>query len=112
MRDRNAILLSGYAKPPANITAEAVYSTLVVAVLVDRRSGIILEAEASVVTELSKTFISDLLVGYNLNDGPEPLISLFEEFYFGSTKRALETALRMIFQRFQEYQATQEKPHQ
>ena len=80
-------------------------NTLVVVVVFDRRNGLILNAEASVITNLSKNFISELLVGYNLNDGLEPLVSNIEEYYFGSTKKALETALRMIFQRYQEYRA-------
>ena len=69
MRERNKVLLSGYAKLPTNITAEMVYEVLAVAVLFDRRSGIILEAEASMVTNIARKFIAGLLVGYNLNDG-------------------------------------------
>ena len=107
MHDRNTVLLSGYAKLPSNITAEAVYNTLVIAVLFDRRTGIIIEAEASVVTELSKRFIAELLIGYDLNSGPEPLIAAFEEYYLGNAKKALETALRSIFTKYQDYVSNQ-----
>lgn len=107
MREKNTVLLSGYAKLPNNITAETVYQTLAVAVLFDRRSGIILEAEASMVTEIAKKFIAGLLVGYNLNDGPEELMEDFEHYYHGNAKRALETAMRMIFSKYQEYVAEQ-----
>lgn len=103
MQDRNTILLSGYAKLPANITAEAVYNVMAVAVCFDRRNGIIINAEASMVTELAKKFIFELLVGYNLNDGPEDLMESFEEFYYGNAKRAIETALRMVFSKYQDY---------
>lgn len=103
MHDFNAVLLSGYAKLPTNITAEVVYNTLVIAVLVDKRSGIIIDAEASMVTELSKRFVAELLKGYNLNDGPDGLIALFEDNYMGNTKRALETAIRTIFVKYKEY---------
>ena len=74
---RNTVLLSGYAKLPSSTTVEAVYSILVVAVSFDNRTGIIVEAEASMVTELAKRFISNLMVGYNLNDGPEELMKEF-----------------------------------
>lgn len=107
MCDRNTVLLSGYAKLPNNITAETVYETLAVAVLFDRRSGIILEAEASMVTDIAKKFIAGLLVGYNLNDGPEELMDEFECYYHGNAKRALETAIRMVFSKYQEYEAEQ-----
>jgi hypothetical protein len=106
MRDTNAILLSGYAKLPSNITAEAVFGVLAIAVLFDKRNGIIIDAEASMVTELSKRFVADLLKGYNLNDGPDALIAKFEECYLGNSKKALETAIRSIFSKYQEYLAT------
>lgn len=108
MRERNTVLLSGYAKLPTNITAEMVYEMLAVAVLFDRRSGIILEAEASMVTNIARKFIAELLVGYNLNDGPDELMEDFETYYHGNAKRALETAIRMIFNKYQEYVAEQE----
>ena len=108
MRERNTVLLSGYAKLPTNITAEMVYEVLAVAVLFDRRSGIILEAEASMVTNIARKFIAELLVGYNLNDGPDELMEDFETYYHGNAKRALETAIRMIFSKYQEYVAEQE----
>jgi len=103
MRDRNAVLISGYAKLPSSITAESVYNILAVAVLFDSRTGTILEAEASMVTDLAKNFVAELLVGYNLQDGPDELIGLFEEHYHGNAKKALETAIRMVFARYQEY---------
>ena len=108
MRERNTVLLSGYAKLPTNITAEMVYEVLAVAVLFDRRSGIILEAEASMVTNIARKFIAELLVGYNLNDGPDELMEDFETYYHGNAKRALDTAIRMIFSKYQEYIAEQQ----
>ncbi|MBR4158420.1 MAG: DUF3870 domain-containing protein [Oscillospiraceae bacterium] len=107
--DRNIVLLSGYAKLPNNITAESVYETLAVAVLFDKRSGIIVEAEASMVTNIAKSFIADLLVGYNLNDGPDELMQDFEAYYHGNAKKALETAMRMVFNKYQDYLAESQK---
>ncbi len=103
MLDSNTILLSGYAKLPTNITAEAVYNTLVIVVLADRNSGVILDAEASVVTELSRRFIADMLRGYDLHNGPEELIAQLEQRYLGNARKALETALRTIFVKYRDY---------
>ena len=103
MNDCNSVLISGYAKLPSNITAETVYSILAIVVLFDARSGTILNAEASMVTDLARSFVSELLVGYNLNDGPEKLMQLFEEHYHGNAKKALETAVRMVFSSYQDY---------
>ncbi len=102
---RNTILLSGYAKLPSSTTAEAVYDILVLAVLFDNRTGTIVEAEASMVTDLAKRFIENLIVGYNLNDGPEGLIELFDAYYHGNAKKALETAIRGVFNKYRDYVA-------
>ncbi len=102
-------MLSGYAKLPTNTTAEILYQFLAVAILFDKRSGIILEAEASMVTQIARKFISQLLVGYNLNDGPDELMETFEEYYHGNAKKALETAMRMIFSKYQDYLAEQNR---
>ena len=103
MRNKNSVLLCGYAKLPANITVENVYHTMVVAVAFDKRSGIIIDAEASTVTHLARAFVSDIIVGYNLNDGPEGLIAAFDDNYYGNAKKALETAIRMVFTKYQDY---------
>lgn len=103
MRERNTILISGYAKLPANVTAETVYNVMAVVVCVDKRNGTIQSAEASVVTQLAKDFISELFVGYNMNDGPYELIAAFDEYYHGSAKKAIETATRMVFVKYQDY---------
>ena len=106
-QEQNTVLLSGYAKLPNNTTAETVYQFLAVAILFDKRSGIILEAEASMVTSIARRFVSQLLVGYNLNDGPDELMEDFETYYHGNAKRALETAMRMVFSKYEDYVAEQ-----
>lgn len=105
MGEINTILLAGYAKLPANITAETVYNTLVVVVCFDKRTGIIQDAEASVVTHLANNFIRELMVGYDLNRGPDELLEMFEHAYHGNAKRAIETALRIVFTKYREYLA-------
>lgn len=96
------VLISGYAKLPANITSEEVYHEIAVALLVNLETGAVQKAECSVVTMLAKEFLSDLIVGYNLNDGPDGLIERMDRLYYGQTKRAVETALKMIFAKYEE----------
>lgn len=109
MIDGNTLLLSGYAKLPANTTAEMVYNTLVLVVIIDKRTGVILDAEPSVVTELAKKYINDIMSGYDMNNGPEELLEIFEECYHGNAKRALETAMRMVFSKYRDYLTSKNK---
>lgn len=95
-------MIAGYAKLPANITSEEVYHTIALVVVIDMRAGTIINAECSVVTQLAKDFISGLLVGYNMNDGADGLIDRLDSVYFGQVKKALITALKMVFAKYTE----------
>lgn len=99
---KGTVLISGYAKLPSNITSEEVYKTLVVVALVDMEFGTIVNAECSVVTDVAKKFIASMIIGYNLNDGPEKLIARFDAMYYGQAKKAIETSLKMIFAKYKE----------
>ncbi len=102
MRSNDKILISGYAKLPAHITSEEIYHSVVVVLVIDLQMGTILNAECSMTTELAKQFVADLLVGYNMDNGPEALISRFDRVYFGQAKKAIVTALKMIFAKYDE----------
>lgn len=102
---KGVVLISGYAKLPANITSEEIFKTMVVVVLVDMEFGTIVNAECSVVTEVAKNFIASLIIGYNMNDGPQKLTARFDAMYFGQTKKAIETSLKMIFAKYREISA-------
>jgi hypothetical protein len=99
---KGTVLISGYAKLPANITSEEVFKTMVVVALVDMEFGTVVNAECSVITDVAKNFIASIIIGYNLNDGPEKLIARFDALYYGQTKRAIETSLKMIFAKYKE----------
>ena len=72
-------------------------------IIVDKRTGVILDAEPSVVTNLAKNYIHDIMIGYDMNNGPEDLLRIIDESYFGNAKRALETAVRMVFIKYRDY---------
>lgn len=102
MRRNDKVLISGYAKLPAHITSEEVFHTAVVVLVIDLQMGTILSAECSMATELGKQFVADLLVGYNMDNGPEALIAKFDRVYYGQAKKAIVTALKMIFAKYDE----------
>ncbi len=107
MTDSSLILISAYAKLPANITVEEVYKTMVVAVVIDTDTDSIIKAEASLVTDVSKNFIASLLIGYKMEQGPNRLLEQFDETYYGHSKKAIETAIKMIFNKYEEVKSRQ-----
>jgi hypothetical protein len=98
----NIVLLSGYAKLPANITSSKLYDTLVIVVTVDLDNGVILESDCSLSTNLSRKFVSELINGYDLSGGIDKLIRRFEKRWYGSTRKAINTALKTIYEKYHE----------
>ncbi len=99
------VMISAYAKLPTNTTSEAVYKTLALATLVDMEERTIVSAECSMITNLTKQFISRLMTGYNLDNGPDVLLARFESTYYGHAKKAIETAIKMIFSQYNDIKA-------
>ncbi|SHJ89204.1 DUF3870 domain-containing protein [Paramaledivibacter caminithermalis] len=97
----NEIFLTGYAKLPKGITATELYHVIAVGLIVDKETGIILDADCSLVTRVAKEFFKDLVVGKDLNNYQE-LQRLFKEKYFGSAKKALISALKICNEKFKQ----------
>lgn len=63
------------------------YKVIGVIVVVDMKSGMIVEADCTLATELARKYISQCLVGYNLANGHEELQNILEHQYQGSAKK-------------------------
>lgn len=94
------ILLSGYAKLPSNTAAQKMYDQLVVVVNVDFESGIVLEVDCTMATDLGKRFVSTMMKGYDLHRGPDALLEAINLRYYGHLKKALLTAIREVCQHY------------
>jgi len=101
-------LFSGYARLPSNTTAQKIYEELALVMVIDMNTGVVHNAECTMVTGLAKEFVSKLLVGYDMNQGIEPLIKLVERKYQGHLKKALASSIRMIGAQYQETLRTDE----
>ncbi len=80
---------------------------MVVAAVIDLKENVIVDAECSVVTDLAKRFVAKLMIGCSMKDGPDALLERFDETYFGQTKSAVKTAIRMIFSKYADLINTQ-----
>lgn len=94
------VFLSGYAKLPENTTAQKLYNHLVLVVTVQLPQGIIQDADCTMATQLGRAFIQELLAGYDLHRGPEPLTALLAQSYYGHLRRALQTCIKGICLQF------------
>ena len=88
------VFLSGYAKLPDNTTAQKLYNHLVLVVTAESSTGTILDADCTMATELGRRFIRELLVGYALTRGPDPLVERLFMKPFHSVQAAYDAAIR------------------
>jgi len=95
----NRIFISGYAKLPKGITASELYGVIVVGLLINRNTGEILDAEASLVTDVARTFFKNHLIGENINN-IDFIEKTFRDCYFGSARKAIISALRTCYEKY------------
>lgn len=96
---KNEVFVTGYAKLPQGITASELYTVICVGLLVDKETGIIVDAECSLVTSLAKRVFKSLVVDRDIRN-IEAIEQGFVEQYFGSAKKALISAMRTCHEKF------------
>jgi hypothetical protein len=100
---RKEIFFSGYAKLPAGITATEMYKVIGVVVVIDPETEIIGEADCTLATEVGRIFVKNIMTGYSMAQGIEPLLRTVDARYQGSAKKAIITALKIINDKYRSY---------
>lgn len=95
----NDVFVTGYAKLPQGITASELYSVICIGLLVDRNTGIIKDAECSLVTNLAKRVFHECVVNRDINE-IDTIEEDFIKIYYGSAKKALISAMRTCNEKF------------
>jgi hypothetical protein len=95
------IFLSSYVKFPSNTTAEKIYDFLVLVVEVHVNTGVIVNADISLVTELGRDFICRLARGYCMREGIDGFLDKLHKAYFGESLKAIETCFKLLFIKYE-----------
>jgi hypothetical protein len=102
-RSENAVLFSGYAKLPTGITASELSNVIGIVVLINMETGSVIDADCTLATGLARRHISSSLIGHTMANGPDDMIHLIDHIYQGSAKKAIITALRIIYDKYRSY---------
>lgn len=89
----NTMFIAGHGKLPAGSAAKAVYEMLAVTVEVDKKFGVILDADCTLATDLGRQMVRQLLRGYSLREDMDLIRKSVTDSYFGKVKSALLAAL-------------------
>ena len=103
MEKAREVLFSGYAKLPTGITASEMYRVIGIIVLVDMEEERIIDADCTLATELARRTVVGLLKGQVIKDGVADIAAMVDEVYQGSAKKAVITAMRIIYDKYRSY---------
>lgn len=98
--NENVIFITGYAKLPQGITATELYTVIAVGMLIDKETGQIHDVDCSLVTDVARRFVKELVVGKNIL-ALETIERSFVERYHGSARKALLSAFKIIAEKYQ-----------
>jgi|SRR5579875_3097205 len=91
---QRTMFIAGHGKLPAGSAAKTAYETLAVTVEVDRRHGVVLDADCTLVTTTGRKYVSNLLRGLSLKEDMPYILKEVSECFNGATRNALLAALK------------------
>jgi len=98
----NTIFLAAYARLPQDIAAYGLYKSVGVYAEVEVDTGVIIEADVSFYSHVSINMIRAILKGKNIVLDREVILKAFESRYWGGGRKAVITAVKRLFERYDE----------
>ena len=100
---RDTLFFTGYAKLPAGITATEMFRVVGIGLEVEARTGEIIAADCTLVTEVGRRFFANLVEGRRLDEDFAILVNEVERRYYGNAQKAIITALKIAREKFRAY---------
>ncbi len=97
--ENREILITGYARIPQGLAASEIYTTIALGLLVDRETGEIMDVDCSLITQIARDFVKQLVLHKNLNE-LDVIEEAFNTRYFGSARKALVLAVRICSEKY------------
>lgn len=100
MDNIRSVLVTGYSNAPQHTSMYEVYRHAGIVLEIDLESNVILDVEFTFIADLTKRFFKRLVIGYNLDDGLEPLVTRIRSHYFAPSQQSVVVALQSAVQRY------------
>lgn len=95
------IVLVGHAALPQGTAAKGTHDHLAIVVEIDKKYGVIIDAQCTLVTDLANRNVVKFLKGYSLQDGVDGIIEEILSSYYGGARNALIAALKDLNREYQ-----------
>jgi hypothetical protein len=102
MMKTDNVLVTGFAQLPKGTTLSEQYKSIAVVLVINTQTEEIEDAEFTLLTDLMNYYLSNLLKGYCLKNGIEPLMNLFRAKCLAPSQGAIIQAIRSAWDRYQE----------
>ena len=90
-------IFAGHARLPGNIAAYQVYQILTIEIEVDLTTETVINADCTLIPELSRRMVTDHLIGHDMRHGPDTAIDQITQSSYTGAERSIATALRNLF---------------
>ncbi len=69
-----------------------------------------MEADCTLATNVAREYVSQILLGQSLKNGPDAALRIVDKRYQGSAKKAIMTSLRIIYDKYRSFMEEQISP--
>ncbi len=99
---KETIYISGISKLPTGMPSENVYKSVDVALIINKKTGIIENTSITLLTDVASDFLRSLIVGFNIRETDiEVLFDEIRERYHGSAQKAIIVAIKKIAEKYE-----------
>lgn len=97
--ENSQILVTGYAKHTQGLSGSEIYDTIALGLVIDCDSGQIVDVDCSLVTQIARDFVKQLVIHKNIND-VDAIEEAFNSRYYGAARKALILAIRVCSEKY------------
>ncbi len=104
MYSKDTVYFSGSARLPSTIPSGGMYELINVGMMIDTKTGQIVDVSATLLSTGAKRFLDDLIIGHNLHEeGINALIDEINDRYFGDSQKAIIMAIKNAYEKYEKY---------
>lgn len=102
MEIKDTVLVTGFAQGPKGTTVYETYKTIGVVLVINTKTGVIEDAQFTVITQLMNTYLSTLVKGFDTTQGIQPLLEEVKKHCFAPSQGAVIQSIRSAWDRYNE----------
>jgi Domain of unknown function (DUF3870) len=96
------VIVTGYAKMPEGTAARRLYEQLTLGALVDIETHTVVRATSTLVTDVGRDWVEDVLTGVELFSGYDEFIARVQAEYWGQAQSAIVQCFRDLVRRYEQ----------